>query len=329
MSERKEDIENFVNTYEQLIGTKVQPKKEEILKFVAFHETKETDDRVPKYVFITSGRMNVPLEKNTVRFISNFSTGKRGANSAEEFLKLGYRVIFIHHESALRPFQFTQNLSLDDFELSIGEDEEENKTKIKFESSNERLIEIIKHHKIIKEKQLLLEITYDTLFEYMLLLAFVCKDVMKDLGKRSMLYAAAAVSDFYIPAEEMSEHKIQSRNVENSFLELKLKQTPKMLKLVKSEYCPNAFIVTFKLESDPKIINEKVHQAIKNYQMDIVLSNILSTRDDCIYIHEKKNFKLEHTYESGFKIERQDEKTIEAQLIPILSDKHDEYISNH
>jgi hypothetical protein len=27
--------------------------------------------------------MNVPLEKNTVRFIANFSRGTRGANSAE------------------------------------------------------------------------------------------------------------------------------------------------------------------------------------------------------------------------------------------------------
>lgn len=36
-----------------------------------------------KVVIVTSGGTTVPLEKNTVRFIDNFSTGTRGATSAE------------------------------------------------------------------------------------------------------------------------------------------------------------------------------------------------------------------------------------------------------
>lgn len=32
------------------------------------------------------------------------------------------------------------------------------------------------------------------------------------LGSKAMFYLAAAVSDFYIPASEMPEHKIQSSN---------------------------------------------------------------------------------------------------------------------
>lgn len=39
-------------------------------------------------VCITSGGTTVPLEKNCVRFIDNFSKGTRGALSAEEFLKV-------------------------------------------------------------------------------------------------------------------------------------------------------------------------------------------------------------------------------------------------
>ena len=34
-------------------------------------------------VLVTSGGTTVPLEKNTVRFIDNFSTGQRGAASVE------------------------------------------------------------------------------------------------------------------------------------------------------------------------------------------------------------------------------------------------------
>lgn len=57
-----------------------------------------------KIVLVTSGGTQVKLEKNTVRSIENFSTGKRGALCAEEFLKLGYYVIFLHRDSSLLPF---------------------------------------------------------------------------------------------------------------------------------------------------------------------------------------------------------------------------------
>lgn len=44
---------------------------------------------------VTSGGTTVPLERNCVRFIDNFSRGARGALSAEQFLKvsLGSRCI--------------------------------------------------------------------------------------------------------------------------------------------------------------------------------------------------------------------------------------------
>lgn len=40
-------------------------------------------------VVITSGGTTVPLERNCVRFIDNFSKGMRGALSAEQFLQVG------------------------------------------------------------------------------------------------------------------------------------------------------------------------------------------------------------------------------------------------
>ncbi len=38
-------------------------------------------------ILVTSGGTSVPLELNTVRSIENFSTGTRGARSAEFFIK--------------------------------------------------------------------------------------------------------------------------------------------------------------------------------------------------------------------------------------------------
>lgn len=57
-----------------------------------------------KIVLITSGGTSIKLEKNTVRSIENFSTGKRGALCCENFLNSGFYVIFLHRENSLKPF---------------------------------------------------------------------------------------------------------------------------------------------------------------------------------------------------------------------------------
>ena len=49
-----------------------------VKQFIECNEKKD----IP-VAFVTSGGTLVPLENNTVRFIDNFSTGTRGAVSAE------------------------------------------------------------------------------------------------------------------------------------------------------------------------------------------------------------------------------------------------------
>ena len=55
-------------------------------------------------VCVTSGGTIVPLEKNMVRYIDNFSTGQRGANMAELFISCGYAVVFVHRKGSIQPF---------------------------------------------------------------------------------------------------------------------------------------------------------------------------------------------------------------------------------
>ncbi|CAN0061708.1 unnamed protein product, partial [Laminaria digitata] len=55
-------------------------------------------------VCVTAGGTAVPLEANTVRTIDNFSTGRRGALSAEQFIKRGYAVIYLGREGCAAPF---------------------------------------------------------------------------------------------------------------------------------------------------------------------------------------------------------------------------------
>lgn len=54
-----------------------------------------------------------------------------------------------------------------------------------------------------RSKDRLLKITFTTLFEYLFLLREITCYALRPLGSQAMLYLAAAVSDFYIPLENM------------------------------------------------------------------------------------------------------------------------------
>lgn len=57
-----------------------------------------------RVVLVTSGGTKVPLEARPVRFLDNFSSGRRGATSAEAFLAAGYAVLFLYRARSAFPF---------------------------------------------------------------------------------------------------------------------------------------------------------------------------------------------------------------------------------
>ena len=57
-----------------------------------------------RVVLVTSGGTKVPLEARPVRFLDNFSSGRRGASSAEAFLAAGYGVLFLYRARSAFPF---------------------------------------------------------------------------------------------------------------------------------------------------------------------------------------------------------------------------------
>ena len=69
---------------------------------------------------------------------------------------------------------------------------------------------------------------------------------------KSIVYLAAAVSDFYVA--EPAEHKIQSR--EHSELQITLQPVPKLLGHIK-EWCPHTLAISFKLETDSTLLKQK------------------------------------------------------------------------
>lgn len=57
-----------------------------------------------RVVLVTSGGTKVPLEARAVRFLDNFSSGRRGATSAEVFLAAGYGVLFLYRARSAFPY---------------------------------------------------------------------------------------------------------------------------------------------------------------------------------------------------------------------------------
>lgn len=313
---------------------------------------------------VTSGGTAADLEMQTVRFIDNFSTGKRGAISVEEFLKRGYAVIHLWREGSAAPYsrvlseilgvrQGNHGLGFDalgylfdgqTFENEKKEKQDEQsftdndpflssppkksvsaKTAKSDESTFSRmnLKSNILNSTILQKKLreraevvklgMLLTLKYRTVEEYLAKLK-ICSEAINDCQSLGLIFLTAAVSDFYIPKSQMSEHKIQSQEYglsdasgvnsdsitldRNNCLHIQLSPVPKMIPLLRKEYAPNAFCVSFKLETDRTVLLEKSKIAIQKYNVHMVIGNVLSTRYDKILISENhSSFEKDSTNE--------------------------------
>ena len=97
-------------------------------------------------------------------------------------------------------------------------------------------------HKI-KSDNRLLYIPFVSVSDYIFLLRGCCQ-TLQEVKQRAIIYLAAAVSDYYTPYATMAVHKIQSRD---GPLKLSLQQVPKMIKPLMQEWCPDAFVISFKV----------------------------------------------------------------------------------
>uniref|UniRef100_A0A8C0J805 DNA/pantothenate metabolism flavoprotein C-terminal domain-containing protein n=1 Tax=Chelonoidis abingdonii TaxID=106734 RepID=A0A8C0J805_CHEAB len=156
---------------------------------------------------VTSGGTQVPLEARAVRFLENFSSGRRGAASAERLVRAGYGVCFLHR--ARSAFPWARALPppgpalLDALRVQPGPSVAADPDALP------GLVPALLGYQRAKEAGALLPLEFTSLTEYLALLRAAAR-ALAPFGSSVMFYLAAAVSDFYIPASEMPEHKIQS-----------------------------------------------------------------------------------------------------------------------
>lgn len=264
-------------------------------EFIDYHSARNT-----RLVLVTSGGTTVPLERQTVRFIDNFSAGTRGATSAEYFLESGYAVIFLHRQFSLQPYSRHYSHATNCFLDFLHEGDDG--SVVANEEYQTKMLDVLRKYKWAKQNRLLLTLPFTTINDYLFELRAIAQ-LMRPLGPSGLLYLAAAVSDFFVPPERMVEHKIQSTNAlnpqnnkekedEETFdnfdsspavprskrLIIDLDPVPKFLKNLVDGWAPEGMIVSFKLETDPQILVHKAQYSLNRYQHHLVIGNLLSTR---------------------------------------------------
>ena len=262
-----------------------------------------------KVVLITSGGTSVKLEKNTVRSIENFSTGKRGALCAEEFLKQNYYVIFLYRENSCLPF--IQHFTTQEFfQKSVVEND-------LFKLLDD-FAEEIREYKILYDmyKDKIYFEHFTDVIEYLEKYEFMIKSLNK-FNERSLIFLAAAVSDYYVPEEVMSTHKIQSSS-EN--ININLYPVKKEIYKIKDDWNPKTFLISFKLETDYNMLIDKSLKSIQKGKSNFVIANLLQSRyDEVLLISEKEQIK----------IKKDDSKYIEKDIITKIIELHNEYMTTY
>ncbi|KAF0450497.1 DFP-domain-containing protein [Gigaspora margarita] len=247
-----------VTVVQNLLELTLGENEKRVKEFVNKHN--EAGRRI---VLITRGGTTVPLENSTVRFIDNFSAGTRGATSAEYFLEMGYAVIFMHRQFSLQPYSrhysHSKNCFLDFMELKSDESIGVNSKYAP------KMNAVLEKYQEFKKNETLLFLDFVTVSDYLFLLRSVTR-IMSALKEHAMNYLAAAVSDFY-PS---------SKN--DGGLTLTMDQVPKFLKPMVTIWVPRGFIVSFKLETDPALLVDKLRHALTRYGHQIVIANLLEIR---------------------------------------------------
>lgn len=241
-------------------------------------------------VLLTSGGTSVPLELNAVRYITNFSAGRRGAWMAERFLQNGYAVVFLCKSDSARPFtpigkslEEVMGMLSEGLSSGVGASEEG------ISVVNAQLVECLNGHRQFADR--LCTVAFDSVVDYVFMLKHVSEALRDVLAARPATQSAlapaiarplvvlpAAVSDYYMPLASMAVHKISG----GGGLDLRLECVPKGLGALRHVWLrgTDALIVSFKLETDQNVLLKKAHYNLDTYGLEVVVANLLHNYKD-------------------------------------------------
>jgi len=169
-----------------------------------------------------------------------------------------------------------------------------------------------------RDENRLLKVLYVSVHDYLFLLRFISTE-LNHVGAKGLIYAAAAVSDFYIPWNEMAQHKIQS-GADPSGLHLHLRNVPKMLGRMTRDWAPKSFVISFKLETDEKILEHKAKQSLANYRQQLVVANMLQSYKTKVILYGQDG--------SVNTVQKEGHVDLEEKLVHSICEKHGSFIAD-
>ena len=148
-----------------------------------------------------------------------------------------------------------------------------------------------------RHRDQLLTVPFRTVEEYLGRLEH-CARALQPCRSLVLLYLAAAVSDFYVPDDRKATHKLSLDPINGTMevgneLVLRLYPVPKVLSALRHEWAPQAFCVSFKLETDPAVLRKKAQKAVDQYGVHMVIGNILETRHQTVWLLQAKDRAVE------------------------------------
>lgn len=307
--------------------------------------SQQQQQQAPRFALITSGGTVAPLEKrHQVRHITNFSTGRRGAASAEQFLRAGYHVIFFHKTGSLLPFaRHFQDGSFLNAVTPMNQESEENSSSFYFQTSQEKIARACREHHEYKNNVLFLP--YHTVWDYQLGMRSILEtlrtvfeeDEQKEKHsdqetkttqvhhlpsmKHVLCYLVGAVSDYYFA--DAPEHKMDSGP--NEEWTLKLQRVPKAVArgLVGNLWGQGAFTATFKLETNEHRISDKVLKHINSAgNIHLVCANLLQTCRRHVAVYDVRD-----TANPTHVNVPTDADEVEEPLVRVVMVKHDQFVA--
>jgi len=165
------------------------------------------------------------------------------------------------------------------------------------------------------------------------------------------IYLAAAVSDFTIADKAI--HKLQSSSIlsNDGALTLHLQPVPKRISTLRKEWAPQAFVTSFKLETQQELLEPMARRAIDKYDVHLVCANLLHTRNEWVWMIPSSSILFMDNKSASLQQEANGDKTLskidvlsikkqypprshdyhavdlEEQIVLYVTQKHFDYIS--
>ncbi|RLN70930.1 hypothetical protein BBJ28_00011871 [Nothophytophthora sp. Chile5] len=252
---------------------------------------------------ITSGATIVPLdpENDTFVDVAPHVQEQQGPACAEYLLQLGYAVIFLHREDSLRPFtrhfqKYLQNGAfMDMFRM------QDNGLVL----SGVDLTQQLQFHKIAQLytdcSTRVLNLSFTSVQQY-LMLTRLATQAMQAAKNRGIVVLAATLMDFYVavdpsaataaaaaaeqgdaadsaPSSSSSgkgkekKHTAKPAKKKSDEFSVNFVRVPNIIRKIRKEWCPKAFLVTCKHQLASGEAIEAAHGDLERWGVDVIAGN--------------------------------------------------------